>query len=235
MTTRCPGTTRRSARCATYRRPVEPTRLPCPRAVARLASCALLAVAIAAPPAGAAAGVDAIDAVLACRGERDEARRLACFDDAAARLGEPRTATGTAAAGTAVSAGAGAVAGSGTVTAGAAAAASTAAAPGAPSVAAMTPEERFGFRGEVAREALDRQRAELPELERLTSTVQSASRQAGGDFVVALANGQVWAQLPTGTPQRLKVGDEVTISPAALGSYMMKLPNGRGVRVKRVR
>lgn len=209
----------------------------CPDAARAAAVLLASAVVLAAAPAAVADGApDAVDAVRACRAERDDARRLACFDAASAQLGDGRFAAGAGsavaagAAGSASAAGSGGASGAAPATAGA-----TAGATGATTVAQMTPEERFGFRGDVARETLERQRAELPELERLTTTVQSASRQGTGDFVVALANGQVWAQLPTGTPQRLKAGDEVTISPASLGSYVMKLPNGRGVRVKRVR
>lgn len=187
--------------------------------------------------AAASAGANAVDAVRACRAERDDARRLACFDAASARLGAPDAALADSASGVTTAAGAAAGTGAAGATGGAssAAPAPAAATSAAAALAPMTPEERFGFRGEVAREALDRQRAELPELERLTTTVTATGRQASGDFVVTLANGQVWAQLPTGTPQRLKVGDEITISPASLGSYILKPPFGRGVRVKRVR
>jgi hypothetical protein len=200
-----------------------------------LAMATALVVAAPTMAAAASAGASAVDAVRACRAERDDARRLACFDAASARLGEPGTPLAGAAAGGSGSASAApSTAGAASAAAGASSAAGGATGTAA-AVAQMTPEERFGFRGEVARETLDRQRAELPELERLTTTVTATGRQAGGDFVVTLANGQVWAQLPTGTPQRLKVGDEITISPAALGSYILKMPNGRGVRVRRVR
>jgi hypothetical protein len=191
------------------------------RAAAAHAAGLLLAALTLAEPALARADASSVDAVRACRAERDDARRLACFDAAAARLDQGPATAGRTPGGAAPATTAG-----GDVRA--------AAAP-ATAATAMTPEQRFGYRGEVAREALDQERAALPELERLTTTVQSAGRQATGDFVVTLANGQVWAQLPMGTPQRLKAGDEVTITPASLGSYMLKGPTGRGVRVKRVR
>jgi hypothetical protein len=98
----------------------------------------------------------------------------------------------------------------------------------------MTAEQRFGYRGDIARQSGGGDAAKQ-ELGQLTSRVKIAVRQASGDFVVTLDNGQSWAQLPLGTPHRLSVGDEVTISRGALGSFLLKAPDGRGVRVKRVR
>jgi hypothetical protein len=183
-----------------------------------------LACAPAVLPAASAAAADVVDAVRACRAERDDARRLACFDAASARLEAGPAVPG---AGIDVTPSRAAPAGD--------ARGATPAAAGGSAAAQMTPEQRFGYRGDVAREALDREKAELPQLEKLTGTVRSVSQQATGDFVVTLGNGQVWAQLPTGTPQRLKTGDEVTITPASLGSFVLKGPSGRGVRVKRLR
>jgi hypothetical protein len=197
-----------------------------PRAAVRVAAFVGLTVA-GAWAAGASTGdsaADAVDAVRACRAERDDERRLACFDAASARLGGVAAPTAGAASGSAITAGGASPATTAPAVTGRAAA-----------VAAMTPEQRFGYRGEVARDAIERQKAELPELDRLESTVKSAAQQATGDFVVTLENGQVWAQLPTGTPQRLKAGDAVTITPASLGSYVLKGPSGRGARVRRVR
>lgn len=102
--------------------------------------------------------------------------------------------------------------------------------------AAPSAEQRFGYRGEVARESLDREKAAAPALERLQAKVQSISTTASGDWVATLDNGQVWIQVPTGTRFSLRVGDEVTITPGALGSFLLsKASGGSSVRVRRRR
>jgi hypothetical protein len=54
--------------------------------------------------------------------------------------------------------------------------------------------------------------------------------------VITLDNGQVWAQVPTGTRFSLRVGDTVTITPGALGSFLLRKDSGGGsVRVRRRR
>ena len=102
--------------------------------------------------------------------------------------------------------------------------------------AAPTAEERFGYRGEVARESIEREKAATPALERLQGKVESLSAQPSGDWVVTLDNGQMWAQVPTGTRFSLRVGDAVTITPGALGSFLLRKDSGGGsVRVRRRR
>ena len=100
---------------------------------------------------------------------------------------------------------------------------------------APTAEEKFGFRGEIAREERYRQEAETPRLEQLTSAVAALSLRAYGELVVTLANGQVWAQKSVDSSFRLKVGDEVTIKPGTLGSFRLVSPTGRATAVARVR
>jgi hypothetical protein len=163
----------------------------------------LLGDAVASQRAHAAANgeKDALASVRACVAERDDARRLACFDRAAAAL--PPDAR--------------------------------LAAPAPPPAPKMTPEQRFGYQGQIAREEIEKRKAEEESLQELSGRVTRVGAQAAGDFIVTLDNGQVWAQIPTGSPQRLKVGDDVTIKRASLGSFMLSTPNGRGVRVRRVK
>ena len=102
--------------------------------------------------------------------------------------------------------------------------------------AAPSAEQRFGYRGEVARESIDREKAAAPTLERLQAKVLSVTNTASGDWVATLDNGQVWIQVPTGTRFSLRVGDEVTITPGALGSVLLsKGSGGSSVRVRRRR
>lgn len=102
--------------------------------------------------------------------------------------------------------------------------------------AAPSAEQRFGYRGEVARESIEREKAATPTLERLQGEVESISGTPSGDWVITLDNGQVWAQVPTGTRFSLRVGDAVTITPGALGSFLLRKDSGGGsVRVRRRR
>ena len=62
----------------------------------------------------------------------------------------------------------------------------------------------------------------------------TALQSSNGDELITLDNGQVWRQL-SGGQLLLKVGDDVVIDRAALGSFQMKVPSGRSGKVKRLR
>lgn len=72
--------------------------------------------------------------------------------------------------------------------------------------------------------------------EELKSLRARVTALEGGDGaqVLSLDNGQTWQQLSGGL-LLLKVGDEVTIHRAALGSFQMLVPSGRNGKVKRLR
>jgi hypothetical protein len=183
-----------------------------PRALAAPAVLAALA-AVASLAGPQAIGQGLPPSLRACMAEPDDARRLACFDREAAQLGPQSPATATAAA------------------SGAAPATATPTATPEP----LTAEQRFGFRGEVAREAIAEKKAAVPQLERLESTVTAVARRGSIDWIVTLENGQQWAQISTGTPYTIRVGDAVTINPGALGSFLLTGPSGRATRVRRAR
>ena len=105
-----------------------------------------------------------------------------------------------------------------------------------PGVAASkAPEDAFGYRGDVAREELDRKKsAEPPKLERLDAKVTEVSTKPLGEFIVTLDNGQVWAQKSPDKKVRLAVGDAITIKAGTLGSFMLVTESGRSTRVARV-
>ena len=114
-------------------------------------------------------------------------------------------------------------------------AAPSAAAPSA-HPAPATPEQSFGYRGEVAREELDRQAAaKEPTIEELTAHVTAISFQPYGQFVITLDNDQVWAQKQTDTKVKPRVGESVTIKAGTFGSFILVTPSGRSTRVARVR
>ena len=59
------------------------------------------------------------------------------------------------------------------------------------------------------------------------SILASVQYDSEGAFVVTLQNGQVWHQVNAlGAKARLKVGERITITPGALGSYNLKPGDG---------
>lgn len=175
-----------------------------------LTGVATLAAALAGPITAAAATQDELAPVLACAAEHDPAARLACFDAAVTRLRRPGPAETTAAS-----------------------AETTAAVLPAPAQAAspasnLTPEEKFGLRGELKQQ-------KLGELTELSATATKVTAKPYGELVVTLDNGQVWAEIAPGSKIRLKPGDTVKIEAGTLGSFFLIAPNGRSSKVSRVR
>lgn len=69
----------------------------------------------------------------------------------------------------------------------------------------------------------------------VTAHVSEVSSNRDGMRVITLDNGQVWRQLTSSTAAFINVGDEVTVTRAALGSFLMRLPNGGPLRVRRMK
>ena len=93
-------------------------------------------------------------------------------------------------------------------------------------------EEMFGM-GRVARQNTTSTKRE--ELTQVTAKVKSINRAADGTPVIALENGQVWQGTDETRSLLLEPGDTVTVSRAALGSFRMATPHGRGLKVRRLR
>lgn len=72
------------------------------------------------------------------------------------------------------------------------------------------------------------------ELDRVQYAVSRISRDGFGDVIVTLENGQVWRQTDRGQV-RFRDPEMAEVRRAALGSYMMRLDEGRLFRVERVR
>jgi hypothetical protein len=179
---------------------------------------AVLAIAISGSGPVSAALAQALPAsVRACASERDDARRLSCYDREIARLAQDSGAVAAPSATAEVTT---------------AAAAATTAASAAPKPTAA-PDEKFGYRGDIARKELDEQAATTEGVDRLEATITEVSSRAHGELVVTLDNGQVWVQKAPDSKIRLKAGDQVTIKKASLGSYML-VAAGRSTRVTRV-
>lgn len=148
------------------------------------------------------------DAMLACADESDDAQRLRCFDAVVANM---RKAPPPAA----------------TVAAAPPAAAPPAAAP-QPAAPTVTPEQKFGARGEIKPDRHE-------DLTELNATVTALGAKPHGELIVTLDNGQVWAEIAANSRVKVKVGDTVKIERGALGSFSLISPNGRSTKVSRIR
>jgi hypothetical protein len=106
--------------------------------------------------------------------------------------------------------------------------------PGASTARAPSAESSFGLfaQAPTGANASDPAHAEIETLE---ARVASISAAADGSVIVALDNNQVWRQISGSATLLLKVGDEVVIRRAALGSFQLSTSNGRAAKVKRVR
>lgn len=142
---------------------------------------------------------------LACAAEKDDARRLACFDAAVIQeKGQPTSSLQ----------------------------ASVAAAPPPPPPLSM--EEKFGLRGDLKQEKA-KQAPELAELQELHAKVTNVATKPYGELVVTLDNGQVWYEIQTNSGIRVKAGDPVVIKAGALNSFILVAPNRRSSKVTRAR
>jgi len=84
---------------------------------------------------------------------------------------------------------------------------------------------RSGREGASARE----------ELQQITAKVIGLRHERDGAVVIELDNGQSWRQIDGSRRLVLRVGDTVTISRAALGSFRLATSENRFARVSRVR
>jgi hypothetical protein len=101
---------------------------------------------------------------------------------------------------------------------------------------APSPETSFGLQATVPQPpAAAREGGKNDEVSAITARVTEVSTERDGKKLIALDNGQTWRELSKSSFVSLNAGDEVTISRAALGSFLMAVPNGRPFRVRRVK
>jgi hypothetical protein len=174
---------------------------------------------------GCATAADALPPSLrVCMKEADATRRLACFDrESAALAGESATVAKQAAPAPAAPAAKAPVA-------------SAAATAGAAAATTQTATDKFGYKGNIAREDLDKQKAKEEESGALTAKVSAVSALPNGGLVVTLDNGQVWQQKTADRGMHIKAGDQVTIKHAMMGSFLLTSDTVNGsMRVSRVK
>jgi hypothetical protein len=167
---------------------------------------AAIVLLIIAPPS-LAADSELAQRFAACMLERDDARRLACFDRAAAQLpavegnvDQPQSPANS----------------------------SSATAP------RTSVNEEFGVLGSELARKLDHEapQSERPP-ERITATITEISKRPRGELVFTLDNGQVWVQKDPGPYFPAKPGDSVAIIAGTLGSFRL-VDGNRSTQVTRI-
>jgi len=99
----------------------------------------------------------------------------------------------------------------------------------------LNPRRTFGLpEGVVARKEVAAGVRARP-ITHLQTHIIGLSRTGDGRTVFRLSNGQVWRELLPGGDLLAKVGSAVVVSRGWLGSYWLKLPNGRDCKVDRLR
>src|SRR4051794_3235461 len=175
-----------------------------------------------------ASAADALPPSLrACMQETDMTRRLQCFDRESAVLAGESAPVARPAEPAAPRPGAPAP------TAPAATAAATA---GAAAATTQSATDKFGYKGNIAREDLDKQKQAEEASGALTAKVTAVSALPNGGLVVTLDNGQVWQQKTADRGMHVKVGDQITIKHALMGSFLLTSDTVKGsMRVSRVK
>jgi len=191
----------------------------------------------------AATGIAANSATEDCRAIESDTERLACYDGRTETIERESVATTepVAASTSAVLAGQTAsdtTRNAGTVSPIAASTTTALAAQTTPTeteraVADVSPEDMFGRSADETTRILE-QSINIENLEFLDATVEQIDRNRFGKLSIVLSNRQTWKQSDS-SRMNLRVGDEIRIERAALGSYLLEKKSGStSIRVKRV-
>jgi hypothetical protein len=108
-------------------------------------------------------------------------------------------------------------------------------APASGNAVATSAEAMFGLESREARAAHERDEETRAELATVKAHVAGLGTGKDGMRTIELDNGQTWRQLSATTNLLLEIGDEVTVSRAALSSFRMTTLAGRAAKVTRVR
>ena len=80
------------------------------------------------------------------------------------------------------------------------------------------------------------ERAKPPKREAYVATVLKAWALVNGDFYIALTNGEIWKKNDPVRPRPIKQGENVRITPAFMGGWIVKFEDGRtAFRIKQVK
>lgn len=100
---------------------------------------------------------------------------------------------------------------------------------------AATPQDMFGMDPGLSRETSQQEPVKREALREITARVTGVRQAANGSPLIDLDNGQTWQQTEVKRALAIKVGDGVTISRAALGTFRLATADKRSAKVKRVR
>jgi hypothetical protein len=102
-------------------------------------------------------------------------------------------------------------------------------------IAAPSAETSFGMKGRTGEPRAQDSAAAEPEQTAVTARISEVSTARDGMKTITLDNGQTWRQITGSNTVFVEVGDEVTVNRGALGSFLMRIPNGGPVRVRRIK
>jgi hypothetical protein len=112
--------------------------------------------------------------------------------------------------------------------------------PPAPVVATTPPqnpktkEDEFGVSGQLARKRKEAEAKTEAPLAELRAAVLKVKNKAYGERVFELDNGQIWEEIEKKNALSIKAGEQVRITPGAIGSYFLTADSGATTRVRRV-
>ena len=104
----------------------------------------------------------------------------------------------------------------------------------APSVIALTPEQKFGLSNGQVR-GLEATQGSSPTPTAVHAHIVSVSRYMNQRQVFVLDNTQSWRQIELDPDFTARNGQEITISSGALGSFWLSTDSRHRTRVKRIR
>ncbi|NJD32642.1 MAG: hypothetical protein FIB04_12245 [Gammaproteobacteria bacterium] len=100
--------------------------------------------------------------------------------------------------------------------------------------AAEKARREFGL-SEAGKRALEPAKTAEAHPDSISGKVASVGRRAGGEAVVTLEDGQVWAEIQANPLLVVKPGEVVTIRKASLGSYMLVSAKRVATHVRRIK
>jgi hypothetical protein len=197
-----------------------------------------------------------LDQMRSCVTEKNDTRRLACFDEhmrgqssgraaSAAWATSAPSVSSASASGVSTSAAPASAVASASAPGPASAAASAsrpsssvmatqAASAATPATAALTPEQQFGMNGALERrQQVQADSKAPPPLKKLSAHIKSVSYRPQGEAVVTLDNGEIWEEAELSSHLELRPGDEVTVKRGLLGSFWLYTSTVPAQRVTR--
>jgi hypothetical protein len=103
--------------------------------------------------------------------------------------------------------------------------------PPSPRPVAPTAEQEFGL---TSKQMLEARLGETPAPTEVHAHLVRVSRSAADRQVFILDNAQTWQQIELDPYFAVRIGQEVTISKGALGSFWLAIDSHRATRVKRI-